>query len=206
MVLDISWLRLYLKFVYMFSFSCSFRNIFQVPKSSLLLSLVDLGSPLTVFEFLYICQINISLISSESAQLTLNAGKRDCVLHTGTLVPEEKMFPQLPSYNKIFTPLNGAYFLVLAVIIYGGIWTCCKLRNKKRHDGVAYQELEMAMPDSVQATGVDTSEGWDQGWDDDWNDDLAVMSPGRQHAGSISANGLTSRSSIRDGWENNWED
>ncbi|KAF7825414.1 uncharacterized protein G2W53_016578 [Senna tora] len=151
-------------------------------------------------------KVNISLISSGSAQLSLNAGRGNCVLHPGTRVPQEKMFPQFASHDKFLTPINGAYFLILIVIVFGGTWACWGFRNKKQHDGVAYQQLEMAFPESVSATGLDNSEGWDQVWDDDWDEEEAVKSPGRPHAGSISADGLTSRSSNRDGWENNWDD
>ncbi|XP_054780833.1 uncharacterized protein LOC129288340 [Prosopis cineraria] len=150
-------------------------------------------------------KINVSVTSSEITKLTLNAGKGECVLHLGTPVPEEGIFFRLPSYEKVLTPINGAYFLIVAVLIFGGTWACCKFR-KKQHDGVPYQELEMALPESVSATNVEIAEGWDQDWDDNWDEDVAVKSPGRPHAGSISANGLTARSSNKDGWENNWDD
>lgn len=121
-----------------------------------------------------------------------------------TPVPERGTFLRYPSYEKILTPVNGAYFLIIAVLVFGGTLACCKLR-KKRHDGVPYQELEMALPESA-ATNVEMTEGWDQDWDDDWDDNVAVKSPGISRAGSISANGLTARSSNRDGWDNVWED
>ncbi|XP_061349972.1 uncharacterized protein LOC133295188 [Gastrolobium bilobum] len=149
-------------------------------------------------------KVNITQTSRESTQLTLNAGKGDCVLHTVTRIPEANFFLRLPSYDKILTPVNGAYFLIVTVVVFGGTWACCMFR-KKRHDEVPYQELEMGLPESVSATNVESAEGWDQGWDDDWDDNVAVKSPS-VHAGSISANGLTSRSSNKDGWENNWDD
>lgn len=127
------------------------------------------------------------------------------MLHMGTLVPKWDSFVRLPSYDQILTPVNGAYFLILTVLLFGGTWACCKCR-KKRHDEVPYQELEMAMPESVSATNMESAEGWDQGWDDDWDDNVAVKSPATHHAGSISANGLTARSSNKDGWEINWDD
>lgn len=64
----------------------------------------------------------------------------------------------------------------------------------------------MGLPESAAAVNVNSTEGWDQGWDSDWDDDKAVMSPGGNHVGSISANGLTSRSTKKDGWEVDWED
>ncbi|KAI9074281.1 hypothetical protein K1719_043766 [Acacia pycnantha] len=150
-------------------------------------------------------QINVSVSSSEITQLTLRAGQGKCELPLSTPVPEAGIFSHLPPYEKVLTPVNGAYFLIVAVVIFGGTLGFCKLR-KKRHDGVPYQELEMALPESVSATNVEVAEGWDQDWDDNWDEDVAVKSPGRAHAGSISANGLTARSSNRDGWENNWDD
>ncbi|KAK7394961.1 hypothetical protein VNO78_15502 [Psophocarpus tetragonolobus] len=149
-------------------------------------------------------KVNITWSSSGSTQLTLNAGKADCVLHVITRTPEENFFLRLPSYDKILTPVNGAYFVIVMVLFSGATWACCACK-KKRHDEIPYQELEMALPESVSATNVESAEGWDQDWDDDWDDNVAVKSPAA-HAGSISANGLTSRSSNKDGWENNWDD
>ncbi|KAI9074887.1 hypothetical protein K1719_043116 [Acacia pycnantha] len=126
-------------------------------------------------------KINVSVSSSEITQLTLRAGQGKCELPLSTPVPEAGIFSHLPPYEKVLTPVNGAYFLIVAVVIFGGTLGFCKLR-KKRHDGVPYQELEMALPESVSATNVEVAEG------------------------SISANGLTARSSNRDGWENNWDD
>ncbi|TKY65670.1 hypothetical protein E2542_SST08530 [Spatholobus suberectus] len=148
-------------------------------------------------------KVNITRTSSESTQVTLTAGKGVCVLHV-THTPEPNFVLRLPSFDKILTPVNGAYFLILMVLVFGGTWACCACR-KKRHDEVPYQELEMALPESVSAINVESAEGWDQDWDDDWDDNVAVKSPAA-HAGSISANGLTSRSSNKDGWENNWDD
>lgn len=150
-------------------------------------------------------QVTIKRIRSESEQLTLNAGKGDCVLHTVTQKPEERFFLRLPSFDKILTPVNGAYFLILTVLVFGVTWACCMFR-KKRNDEVPYQELEMALPESALATNVESAEGWDQVWDDDWDDNVSSKSPTVRHAGSISANGLTSRSLNKDGWEDNWDD
>ena len=108
-------------------------------------------------------------------------------------------------YDKILTPANGAYFLILIVLVLGGTCACCKF-SKKQHDGVPYQELEMALPESLSAPDLETAEAWDQVWDDDWNEDVAVKSPAAHHSRSFSANGLTPRSSNRDGWEDNWDD
>ncbi|MED6110002.1 hypothetical protein PIB30_117377 [Stylosanthes scabra] len=152
-------------------------------------------------------KVNITLATSGRAQLTFNAGKGDCALQMGFPKPIGNSLFRLPSYDKILTPVNGAYFLIVAVVVLGGTWGCCKLRKKRRGE-VPYQELEMAAPETaaVATNDIESAEGWDQVWDDDWDDDVAVKSPGARHVGSISANGLTSRSSNKDGWEDNWDD
>lgn len=112
----------------------------------------------------------------------------------------------LPSYDQLITPINGAYFLILTVIMFGGAWACCMFRKRRQQGGIPYQELEMGVPVSGLANNVETAEGWDQGWDDDWDEENAVKSPAARRAGSISANGLTSRSPNKEGWENDWDD
>ncbi|KAK3212775.1 hypothetical protein Dsin_017481 [Dipteronia sinensis] len=150
--------------------------------------------------------INISLAVGESPKVRLNTENGKCLLHMAPLESEENAFLHLPSYDKLVTPINGAYFLILSVLIFGGTWACCKFRKRKWHDGVPYQELEMGLPDTASAATVESAEGWDQGWDDDWDEENSVKSPGAPHVGNISANGLTSRSSNKDGWENDWDD
>jgi hypothetical protein len=149
-------------------------------------------------------KINVSLTNEKGSKLILNAGNGECALLVDP--PGEGNFMHFPSYDKLVTPVNGAYFLIFTVLVFGGTWACCKFRKKSHHGGVPYQELEMSMPESVSAINVESAEGWDQGWDDDWDEENAVKSPGGRHVGSISANGLTSRSSNRDGWENDWND
>ncbi|KAA8517543.1 hypothetical protein F0562_017827 [Nyssa sinensis] len=149
-------------------------------------------------------KINVSLTTGHNTKIVLNAGNGDCVLQTGPLVYGGNILKQLPSYYKLVTPIYGAYFLFLIALIVGGTWACCKFRKRKRHNGIPYQELEMGLPEAASAVNVDTAEGWDQGWDDDWDEEKAVKSPGGRHVGSVSANGLTSRTSNRDGWENDW--
>ncbi|GAV70395.1 hypothetical protein CFOL_v3_13893 [Cephalotus follicularis] len=151
-------------------------------------------------------KINISLAVGRNTKITLNAGRRECVLRLNASVSEETYFLRLPSYDQLVTPVNGAYFLILTGIILGGTWGCCKFWKRRWQSGVPYQELEMGLPESVLAANVETAEGWDQGWDDDWDEENAVRSPGGHRIGNISANGLTSRSSNSDGWENDWDD
>ncbi|GAB2272071.1 hypothetical protein Dimus_006890 [Dionaea muscipula] len=151
-------------------------------------------------------QINISLNGVSNFVISLNAGYGDCILQLGPSVSKGNLFKWLPppySYSKLLTPMYGAYLLLLAILVVGGVWACCQFRRRKHHNEIPYQELEMGMPES--SLHVETAEGWDQGWDDDWDADKAVRSPGARHAGSISASGLVSRSANRDGWEE-WEE
>lgn len=148
--------------------------------------------------------IPLTLLTSEtSTKLILDAGNGECVLYTSPLVTGQNLFLHLPSFDQLATPVNGAYFLILAVLIFGGSWACCKFR-RRQVGGIPYQELEMALPESSSAVNLETAEGWDQGWDDDWDEENAVKSPGGRHIGNISANGLTARSN-KDGWENDWD-
>ncbi|KAE8696281.1 Detected protein of unknown function [Hibiscus syriacus] len=152
-------------------------------------------------------KVNIPLTISETGELLVSAGNGDCVLRMNPLASKGNPFLNLPSYEKLLNPVNGAYFLIATVLVFGGSWVCCMLSKKRRPDGIPYQELEMGLPESMAATEVETAEGWDQGWDSDWDEDKAVKSPmGRRNVPNISANGLTTRSSNRDGWENYWDD
>ncbi|KAF5750737.1 hypothetical protein HS088_TW03G01076 [Tripterygium wilfordii] len=149
-------------------------------------------------------KINVTV--DKSTKLIFDAGNGKCVLHIGPDESEENFFLHLPSYEKLVTPINGAYFIIFTVIIFGGAWACCKF-GKKRHQGeVAYQELEMGLPESHMSNSVESTEGWDQGWDDDWDEETAFKSPVSHPVGNVSANGLTSRASNRDELQNDWDD
>ncbi|GLT41737.1 hypothetical protein SLA2020_157800 [Shorea laevis] len=152
---------------------------------------------------------NITVAFNQRVNLTFDAGHGNCVIQLDPLDPKKRVFPvHLPSYDQLVTPVNGAYFLIAAILIFVVTWTCCKFKKRRRQlDGIPYQELEMGRPESMSAaTGVETAEGWDQGWDDDWDEENAVKPPAGRHLGNISANGLTARSSNKDGWENDWDD
>lgn len=152
-------------------------------------------------------KINVSATLGKSTKIVLNAGNGDCVLQLDPPKSKADFFHLLSFYSKQVTPIYGAYLVFLVALIFGGTWACCKLRKRRSDGGVAYQELEMGLPESATAVDVvDTAEGWDEHWDDDWDEDKAVKSPGGMHVGSISANGLTSRSSKKDGWEDDWDD
>ncbi|CAL1378409.1 unnamed protein product [Linum trigynum] len=152
----------------------------------------------------------VNLQVGKSDQVILKAGNAECVLHMdpGLIQTSQagNFVFRLPSYNKLLTPVNGAYLLILTVVLFGVIWGCCCLFRKGRvaQGELPYQELEMAAPDNELPNDLETAEGWDDGWDDDWNDDNSVKSPAVR--GSISGTGLTARSSNRDSWDNNWDD
>ncbi|CAN1134159.1 hypothetical protein LINPERPRIM_LOCUS16263 [Linum perenne] len=150
----------------------------------------------------------INLQVGKSEVVSLNAGNGECVLHMDpSLVQSQGNYVfRLPSYDQLLTPVNGAYLLILTVVLFGIMWGCCCLFRKSRVQGeLPYQELELSALNNELSNDLETAEGWDEGWDDDWNDDASVKSPAT-HAGSISANGLTARSANRDSWEKNWDD
>ncbi|XP_010529209.1 PREDICTED: uncharacterized protein LOC104806162 [Tarenaya hassleriana] len=156
-------------------------------------------------------RVNVS-ISGDTNKIVLDAGHGECVLHTDPLAQsgESTMFIHLPSYEKLVTPINGAYFLIFSVLVFGGTWACCSFCKKRRAGGgVPYQELEMSGGSGLEAQSgghdVETAD-WDESWDDDWDEGNAVKSPGGARNLSISGNGLTARGSNRDGWENDWDD
>lgn len=156
-------------------------------------------------------KVNISVDMGKSTKITLTSGNGECELLMDPLPLASEgnlnLFMRFPSLETVATPINAAYFLIITVLIFGGTWACCLVRKRKERTGggVPYQELEMGLPESVSATAVETAEGWDEGWDDDWDGDNAVKTPGT-HLGSISANGLTSRTANKDGWDNDWDD
>ncbi|KAM7265128.1 hypothetical protein ACFE04_002811 [Oxalis oulophora] len=152
-------------------------------------------------------KISVPVALSKSVKLVLTAGHGECTLHQNPPpASEATSYLRFLSYDKIVTPINGAYLIIISVIVFGGIWGCCMFRKRERRGGVEYQELEMAMPETVVGPDLETAERWDEGWDDDWDGDNAVMSPGGHRVASISSNGLTARTPVKDGWENGWDD
>ncbi|PIN21374.1 hypothetical protein CDL12_05919 [Handroanthus impetiginosus] len=149
---------------------------------------------------------DISSIVGKSTELTVNSGNTKCVLHLAHPVSVDNLIQQLSFYSKQVSPMYIAYGSFLLALLFGGTWACCKLRKRSQENGIPYQELEMGLPESASGANVDATEGWDHNWDDDWDDDSAVKSPGGHQVRTVSADGLTSRSSKKDGWENDWED
>ncbi|PWA88098.1 hypothetical protein CTI12_AA109440 [Artemisia annua] len=125
-----------------------------------------------------------------------------------TPISQNNILDQLTFYSKQVTPVYGAYFAFLIALIIGASWALCSFRKRRSDNGVPYQELEMALPESSNAADVETAGGWDQDWDDDdWDEDKAIRSPGgRGQTKSISSNGLTSRATKKDGWDADWDD
>ena len=63
---------------------------------------------------------------------------------------DKTLFLRLPSLDQLATPVTGAYFLILAVLILRDSWACCKF-IRRQAGGIPYQELEMAVPESSSA-------------------------------------------------------
>jgi hypothetical protein len=158
--------------------------------------------------------------SSQAADITVNAGKGDCILHIKpdtTNFDWQKPFQQFASYATQFTPIYGAYLLLFTSVISLIIWACFKfVRGRRQSDsGPTYQQLEMGgvhdyQSDLANAEVVNTADGWENGWDDNWDDEEAVM--GRPvTTNGVSANGLSSSRSndnvnSKDGWDVDWDD
>lgn len=152
--------------------------------------------------------------SSHAADITINAGKGDCILHVKPATTNfdwQKPFQQFSSYATQFTPIYGAYLLLFTTVISLITWACCKfVRGRRQSDsGPTYQQLEMGgvhdyQSNSANADVVNTADGWENGWDDNWDDEEAVM--GRP----VATNGLSSRPNdninSKDGWDVDWDD
>ncbi|KAL4557770.1 hypothetical protein LXL04_035959 [Taraxacum kok-saghyz] len=121
-------------------------------------------------------------------------------------VPQNNFLDQLTFYSKQVTPMHGAYLAFFVALVIGGSWALCSFRKRRNDGGVAYQELEMGVPEASNAVDVETVEGWDQDWDDDdWDEDKAIRSPGGGLK-TVSSNGLTSQGGKKDGWDADWDD
>lgn len=138
---------------------------------------------------------------TEGSDIVLGAGEWNCTLHSSR---------QIFDYAAQLTPIHGAYFLFVTMVIAGGAWACCKFRRGRRaaDAGIPYQQLEMgAQPQSSSAV-VDSNaaDGWNEGWDGDWDEEAVPQPSEKHHSGSVSANGLTPRNPRKDGWEMDWDD
>ncbi|KAJ6708453.1 TRANSMEMBRANE PROTEIN [Salix viminalis] len=147
----------------------------------------------------------INLTVGQSTEVILNAKNGGCVLHLDPPESQANFFVNLPSFDKLITPINGAYFLIITVVVFGGTLACCMCWKGRLEAGIFYQELEMAMPESGVANDVETAGGWDNDWDDSWDEENAIKSPPARHSASVLANALTSRTPNKDGWENDWD-
>lgn len=151
-------------------------------------------------------KINISTSIGGRPLIVLNAGDGECVFLMGS-VSNSDFLKHFSFYATRGTPVYGAYLLFLTVLIAGVTWACCKSRKSERQvDGVLYQDLEMAKPESLAAGHAETVEVWDQDWGDKWDETEAVKSLSKHQPENGSTNGPTSRSSDKDGWENDWDD
>ncbi|KAG1365622.1 hypothetical protein COCNU_12G006220 [Cocos nucifera] len=151
----------------------------------------------------------IHMTAKSGLEIVLNAGKGNCILHTNTSFSDWNPF-WFPSYATHLTPIYVAYFLFVTMVIAGGTWACCKCRRGRRADtGIPYQQLEMGAQTQSSSAVIDsnTAYGWDEGWDEEWDEEEAVPQASEKHpTGSVSANGLTSRSPRKDGWDVDWDE
>ncbi|CAL9065220.1 uncharacterized protein LOC135677812 [Musa acuminata AAA Group] len=141
-------------------------------------------------------------------EIVLSAGKGHCTIHIATSVPDWNLFQQFPSYATRLTPIYGAYFLLVAMVLVGGTWACCRFRKRGKRDdsGIPYQQLEMGVqPQSGSAVDSNAVDGWDD-WDEDWDDEAATKPSEKHTSTSVSSNGLTSRTPKKDGWDADWDD
>lgn len=163
-----------------------------------------------LFVHIHVLQVDISSIMGKSTELIVNSGNGKCALPLVKSVTVDNLIHQLSFYSKQVTPIHGAYASFIVALLLGGTWGICRFRKRNQHDGIAYQELEMGLPESSSAVNADDEEeeeeGWDENWDDDWDEDSTVKSPSGNQVRSVSSDGLVSRSSKKDGWENDWDD
>ncbi|KVI10013.1 hypothetical protein Ccrd_011592 [Cynara cardunculus var. scolymus] len=154
-------------------------------------------------------KIKIFLDVESSSAIALNTRDGDCVIRAAARAPApENHFQKYPSYTTYITPQNGAYLVILLVIV-GGTLTCFKSRIQARHlDRVPYHELEMGNSPALSSQDLEDSEveNWDQDWDDEWGDEKPVKSGGENPVMVKQANGLTAKLPNSDGRRKEWDD
>ncbi|XP_071707265.1 uncharacterized protein [Rutidosis leptorrhynchoides] len=160
-------------------------------------------------------KVNFSSDVNLRSTIALNSSDGDCVIQAepAAAVPapapeHENHYQKYYSYEKYITLTNCVY-LVILVIIVGGVMTIFKLRTPGRHlDGVPYHELEMGKSKSVSPLNLeeDQKEIWDQDWDDDWGDEKPVKSVGNDLVMINEANGLTAKLPNSNGSRKEWVD
>lgn len=153
------------------------------------------------------CLFQLEINAMEGLEIVLYAGNENCTLRTKSSYWNP--FQDFPAYATHLTPIYGAYFLFVTMVIAGGTWACCKFSRGRRADTrIPYQQLEMGTQTRSSSAVVDSNVavGWDESWDEDWDEEEAASQPSEKHTGSVSANGLTSRSPIKDGWDMDWDD
>ncbi|KAI3809197.1 hypothetical protein L1987_25167 [Smallanthus sonchifolius] len=152
-------------------------------------------------------KINISSGVDLSSAIALTTNDGDCVINTAATAapPPENHFQKYSSYGTYITPANGAYLVILLLII-GGILTFFKLRTRGRHlEGVPYHELEMGNS-TVLNMEEDETENWDQDWDDQWDNEKPAKSGGDDHALVKQANDLITKLPNSNGRKKEWDD
>lgn len=150
---------------------------------------------------LFLLQVIISSDVDLSSVIALTTNDGDCVISSSAAPPPENHDRKYSSYWTYMTPINGAYLVILLLII-GGTLTFFKLRTWGRHlEGVPYHELEMGNSTGLNVEENET-ENWDQGWNDEWDDEKPVKS----HVSVKQANGLTTKFPNSNGRKKEWAD
>ncbi|KAJ0558649.1 hypothetical protein HanPSC8_Chr07g0303381 [Helianthus annuus] len=154
--------------------------------------------------------VNISSDVDLSSAIALTTSDGKCLISTAAAPPPENHYQKHTSYGTYITRTNGAYLVILLLII-GGLLTFFKLRTRSRHlDGVPYRELEMRNSTSVNMDEKET-ENWDQDWDDQWEDEKEkpVKSGGDNHVlvkQVKQANDLVTKLPNSNGRKKEWDD
>ncbi|XP_076884003.1 uncharacterized protein LOC143532991 [Bidens hawaiensis] len=150
-------------------------------------------------------KVNISSDVDLSSAIALTTSDGDCLINAALAPAPENHYQKYTSYGTYMTPTNGAYLLILVLVI-GGVLTYFIFRTRDRHVGVVpYHELEMGNSTVENMEGNET-ENWDQGWDDQWDDEKVVKSGGDNHVLVKQVNDIVTKLPKSNGRKKEWDD
>ncbi|KAK1421364.1 hypothetical protein QVD17_23638 [Tagetes erecta] len=150
-------------------------------------------------------KVNISSDVDLSSAIALTTSDGDCVISTAAAPSPENRDHKYSSYWTYMTPINGAYLVILLLII-GGTLTFVKLRTRGRHlKGVPYHELEMGNSTALNVEENETK-NWDEDWNDEWDEEKPVKSGGDNHVSVKHANDLIPKVPKSNGRKKEWDD
>lgn len=161
-------------------------------------------------------KVNISPDVDLSSTIVLNSSDGDCVIHAAAAAAApapapalENHYQKYSSYGKYITPTNGAYLVIILLIVIGGILTFVKLRTGGRHlDGVRYHELEMGNSTAVSSLNVDEDEKENryQDWDHERGEEKPAKSVGDDLVIVKKTKGLTAKLPNFNRGRKEWDD